>query len=245
MIRTLSGHRVPESFGNKIPVRVTLTKGFWLGRHEVTQLEWQKIMHSKPWGGEIGVKEGNDYPATYVSWDDAMKFCEKLTKSERDAGRLPSGWKYTLPTEAQWEFACRAGTTPRFSFGDNESDLGQYAWFYQDAQDVGEDYAHRLAKRSGIRGACMTCTETFGSGAAIATVKSWPAAPIRANLPGARSGRTGAGTGTAPPGAPGRRPATGSRRTTGAAAWASASPQFRPAIKAGGRRPRRHCPRWK
>ncbi len=110
-------------------VQVTLSKGFWLGQHELTQAEWQRVMQTTPWSGKEHVKEGDDYPATYVSWDDAMKFCEKLTEQEHAAGRLPSDWRYTLPTEAQWEYACRAGTKSRFSFGDDESDLSDYTWW--------------------------------------------------------------------------------------------------------------------
>ena len=128
-------------------VQVTLTKGFWLGQHEVTQAEWQRVMQTTPWSGNEDVKEGDDYPATFVSWDDAMKFCEKLTEQERSAGRLPSDWQYTLPTEAQWEYACRAGTKSRFSFGDDESDLGEYAWYGKNAGDIGEKYAHRVAQK--------------------------------------------------------------------------------------------------
>jgi sulfatase modifying factor 1 len=130
-------------------VEVTLSKGFWLGQHKVTQSEWRRVMQTWPWSGQDFVKEGkpNDYPATYVSWEDAMKFCEKLTEQERTAGLLPEGWSYTLPTEAQWEYACRAGTRSRFSFGEDESDLGDYAWFKQNAWDAGEKYAHRVAQK--------------------------------------------------------------------------------------------------
>jgi formylglycine-generating enzyme required for sulfatase activity len=132
---------------NEGPVSVTLTKGFWLGRHEVTQAEWQRVMRTTPWSGKGFVKEGDDYPATYVSWDDAVEFCKKLTESERGAGRLPANWGYTLPTEAQWEYACRAGSTSRYSFGDDESDLSGYAWFHKNAYAAGEKYAHQVGKK--------------------------------------------------------------------------------------------------
>jgi formylglycine-generating enzyme required for sulfatase activity len=132
---------------NEDQVQVTLTKGFWLGQHEVTQAEWRHVMQASPWRRQQYVKEGHDYPATYVSWHDAMKFCEKLTKQERSAGRLPSDWRYTLPTDAQWEYACRAGETSRFSFGDDDSDLGDYAWFLKNALDAGDKYAHAVGQK--------------------------------------------------------------------------------------------------
>jgi formylglycine-generating enzyme required for sulfatase activity len=136
------GHLLDET-----QVPVTLTNGFWLGEHEVTQAEWKHVMKTSPWSGTIYVKEGDDYPATYLTWDDAMKFCEKLTETERGARRLPRGWKYTLPTEAQWEYACRAGTKSRFSFGDDESNLGDYAWFAKNAWHAGEKYAHLVGQK--------------------------------------------------------------------------------------------------
>jgi sulfatase modifying factor 1 len=129
------------------PVTVTVTKGFWLGEHEVTQAEWQRVMQTVPWSDKQFVKEGDDYPATYVSWEDTTRFCEKLTAQERSAGRLASGWRYTLPTEAQWEYACRSGTKSSFSFGDDESDLGDYAWFTKNADDAVEKYAHLVGQK--------------------------------------------------------------------------------------------------
>jgi formylglycine-generating enzyme required for sulfatase activity len=128
-------------------VQVTLTRGFWLGQHEVTQSEWRQVMQTAPWSGEDYVKEGDNYPATYVNWAYAISFCEKLSEQERSAGRLPSGWHYTLPTEAQWEYACRAGTTTRYGFGDAESDLPEYAWIEKNAKAAGEEYAHQVGQK--------------------------------------------------------------------------------------------------
>ncbi len=133
--------------GNEDQVAVTLTSGFWLGRTEVTQGQWQAVMGTEPWKGQDYVREGSDYPATYVSWEDAVKFCEALTTREIAAGRLPKGLVYQLPTEAQWEYACRAGTTSSYSFGDDASRLGEYAWFDANAWDIDEKYAHRVGTK--------------------------------------------------------------------------------------------------
>ena len=105
---------------------VTLTEGFWLGKHEVTQAQWKSIMGTNPsWF------KGADLPVETVAWHDATSFCEKLTQRERKAGRLPAGMSYQLPTEAQWEYACRAGTSTRFYYGDDPgyTQLGKYAWY--------------------------------------------------------------------------------------------------------------------
>ncbi len=73
---------------------------------------------------------GATLPVEQVSWDDAMEFCQKLTERERAAGRLPEGYAYTLPTEAQWENACRAGTE-----GDYAGDLDAMAWYARNSGD--------------------------------------------------------------------------------------------------------------
>jgi len=124
----------------KIPV--TLSRDFSVGQTEVTQGQWKQVMGTEPWKGETLVKEGANYPATYVSWEDSMEFCRKLTEQERRASRLSSDQLYTLPTEAQWEYACRAGTKTEFSFGDDESKLGDYAWWAGNTQS--EPYAHEV-----------------------------------------------------------------------------------------------------
>jgi formylglycine-generating enzyme required for sulfatase activity len=128
-------------------VHVTLSSGFWLGKYPVTQAEWERLMRTSPWKGKVFVKEGHDYPATYVNWDEASEFAEKLTQQERKAGRLPDDWSYVLPTEAQWEYACRAATCGRFSFGDLEPRLDEFAWYSNNTSTVREEFAHRVGRK--------------------------------------------------------------------------------------------------
>jgi formylglycine-generating enzyme required for sulfatase activity len=109
-------------FDNERPATwVTLTQPFWLGRTAVTQGQYEAVMGSNP---SDFTAAGKDAPVENVSWDDAMAFCQKLTDREKAAGRLPTGYAYTLPTEAQREYACRAGTT-----GDYAGDLDAMAWY--------------------------------------------------------------------------------------------------------------------
>jgi formylglycine-generating enzyme required for sulfatase activity len=105
-------------FNDETQHKVTITKPFYMQTTEVTQGQWKSVMGTEPW--KVSVREGANYPATYVSWDDAVAFCKKLSSNE--------GKTYRLPTEAEWEYACRAGTETRWSFGDDEKALGDYAW---------------------------------------------------------------------------------------------------------------------
>ena len=89
---------------------VTISEGFWLGETEVTQAQWQSVMQSNP-----SDFRGDNLPVERISWADAMDFCRMLTAQERAAGRLPVGYEYTLPTEAQWEYACRAGSSSQLA----------------------------------------------------------------------------------------------------------------------------------
>ncbi len=93
--------------GDERPVtKVKISRPFWLGRTEVTQGQWHDLMGTMP-----SAAKGEFLPVNQVSWDDAMAYCGKLTARERAANRLPAGYVFTLPTEAQWEYACRAGST--------------------------------------------------------------------------------------------------------------------------------------
>ena len=93
---------------------VRISQGFWLGESELTQAQWRHVM------GENSNPSENKragFPVESVSWTNATKFCLTLTEAEKAIGRLPVGMSYQLPTEAQWEYACRAGTVTTYSFG--------------------------------------------------------------------------------------------------------------------------------
>ncbi len=108
-------------FGSDDDTTVTLSRGYWLGRTEVTQEQLQAVMEHLPPQSQF---RGSDRPAERISWLSAMEFAARMTERERAAGRLPEGYVYLLPTEAQWEYACRAGSTGLFG-----GELEEVAWF--------------------------------------------------------------------------------------------------------------------
>ena len=135
----------PESeegrWSNEGPLHeVEISQGFYLGKYEVTQGEWESVMGTTPWSGRDYVRSDPSHPAVYISWDDVQAFIERLNASAGEA-------VYRLPSEAEWEYACRAGTSTRWSFGDDESELTDYAWYYANAWDVGEKYAHAVGTK--------------------------------------------------------------------------------------------------
>jgi len=99
---------------------VRITKPFYLGVYEVTQGQWEAVMNTRPWEGMPYTKSRSEHAVSHVSWEDAIEFCEKLSALE--------GREYRLPTEAEWEYGCRAGTTTRFNFGDDYIGLRTHAW---------------------------------------------------------------------------------------------------------------------
>jgi formylglycine-generating enzyme required for sulfatase activity len=101
--------------------QVTLTKDFFLGTTDVTQGQYEALMGTNPSDFKA---VGPNAPVEEISWAAAMAFCQKLTERERGAGRLPAGYVFNLPTEAQWEYACRAGTTEAYA-----GDPAEMAWY--------------------------------------------------------------------------------------------------------------------
>lgn len=118
----------PERSRSEFLHEVTISSDFYLGVYEVTQAQYMTVIGSNPshFQGDKIKDYGRNHPVEQVSWEDAVEFCRKLSEfpEEQKLGRV-----YRLPTEAQWEYACRAGTTTRYSFGDNYLMLSDYAWF--------------------------------------------------------------------------------------------------------------------
>jgi formylglycine-generating enzyme required for sulfatase activity len=110
------------------PTRVTISRGFWMGRCEVTQGEFLAVM-----GYNYSYfSEDTNRPVEHVTWSDATGYCAALTQREILAGRIATNCAYRLPTEAEWEYACRAWTSTRFSYGDDPgyTNLTDYAWYF-------------------------------------------------------------------------------------------------------------------
>ena len=117
---------------------VRISTPFFIGICEVTQGQYEQVLGETPWKGQPLTTEGKNIAASYVSWDQATAFCKKLSEME--------SCTYRLPTEAEWEYACRAGTTSAFNFGD-DGKLSDSAWFDQNAYKDGEQYAHAAGQK--------------------------------------------------------------------------------------------------
>lgn len=186
-------------------VQVRLSKGFWMAQTEVTQAQWQALM-----GGNPSHFKGADLPVENVSWGDAQAFVDTLNKKMF----LLGGWKYVLPTEAQWEHACRAGTESAYSFGNDAGELFRHGNF------AGNIYAKLSLDYKGLAGAGDR-TIPVGKHTANAwhlhdmhgNVREWCADPYAGRLIG----------GTDP------SPATGIGRVTRGGAWSSTAAACRAA----------------
>ncbi len=139
---------------------VTISRGFWMGKHEVTQGEYLAVMGSNPswFNGDHTAEGGPNYgidlnrPVEQVSWNAATNYCGTLTQRERAAGQISTNSVYRLPTEAEWEYACRAWTSTRFSYGDDPgyTNLTNYAWYGGHSGDMTHPVGQELPNPWGL-----------------------------------------------------------------------------------------------
>lgn len=124
----------PDHYPDERPVhRVRITKGFWIGKYEVTQGQWRSVMGSNP----SGFQEGDDYPVERVSWNDTQAFIQNLIRL--------TGRSFRLPTEAEWEYACRAGTTGEF-YGN----LDDIAWYHDNSNASSHPVGRKIPNAFGL-----------------------------------------------------------------------------------------------
>ena len=154
----LSGLKKIALDEGSLPVHeVEISAGFWLGKYVVTQEQWEAIMGTTPWRNanhtdKEDVQSNPSHPAVYISWHDAQELIQRLNSAAGEA-------VYRLPTEAEWEYTCRAGTLTLWSFGNEEGafsnlwmyhadkgSLGHYAWYRNNTLGRGEKYAHAVGQ---------------------------------------------------------------------------------------------------
>jgi len=129
---------------------VTISKDYYLGVTEVTQGQYEKVMGTNPsffQKRELRKSDSSMYPVEQVSWEDAVEFCKKLSDlpEEKKAVR-----EYRLPTEAEWEYACRAGSKTAYSFGESSKSLGDYAWFRRNSNGQTHPVGEKKANAWGL-----------------------------------------------------------------------------------------------
>jgi len=119
---------------------VRITRGFYMGRYEVTMAQWEAVMGTRPWLGMNFVVPRPNHPAVYISWIDVQDLIQRLNEFEgKDV--------YRMPTEAEWEYACRAGTRTRWSYGNQMGLHGDYAWYRENTWSEGEPYGHPVGTK--------------------------------------------------------------------------------------------------
>ena len=177
--------------------RVVLSNGFWMGKYELTQAQWQQVMGDNP---AYFQEVGPDAPVEQVSWHDCTNFIAKLNQ-------LVPGARFRLPTEAEWEYACRANTTTRYNLGDADLDLNGAAWYSQNSEET----THVVGTKA---------PNAFGLHDMHGNVWEWCADLFASNLPG--------GSVTDPTG-----PEAGNERVNRGGAWFNGAWLCRSAIRSG------------
>jgi len=138
-----------DRYGDEGPqMAVTISRSFWMGRYEVTQGEYLAVMGSNPSYFTGDTKR----PVEQVSWFDATNYCGLLTQRERVAGRIPTNCVYRLPTEAEWEYACRGWTSTRFSYEEDPgyTNLTNYAWYEGNSGNTTHPVGQKLPNPWGL-----------------------------------------------------------------------------------------------
>jgi formylglycine-generating enzyme required for sulfatase activity len=127
---------------------VILPRGFWIGRYEVTQAEYETVTGTNP----SAFPGDPNRPVETVNWFEATDYCERLTQRERGLGRIPANTQYRLPSEAEWEYACRAWTSTRFSYGEDPdyANLSDYAWYFDNRRSSTQPVGQKLPNPWGI-----------------------------------------------------------------------------------------------
>jgi formylglycine-generating enzyme required for sulfatase activity/photosystem II stability/assembly factor-like uncharacterized protein len=172
----------PDYHSDEAQHVVSLTNGFWMGQHPVTQGEYLAVIGSNPsfFTGDLS------RPVEQVSWFNATNFCNTLTQNEQSAGRLPAAWVYRLPTEAEWEYCCRALTTSRYYFGNDPGDgtsLTNYAWYSANSGNTTKPVGQLLPNAWGLVDMAGNvfewCQDWYGT---------YPTANVSYNPPGPATG---------------------------------------------------------
>jgi formylglycine-generating enzyme required for sulfatase activity len=154
----------PDADGDEAPqMTVTLTRGFFISKYEVTQGEYLGLVGSNPssFGGDLTL------PVDSVSWQNATNFCGLLNQQEAGAGRLPNGYTYRLPTEAEWEYAARGGASTRFNWGNDftYTTLTNYAWYGENSEGSTHPVGQKLPNSRGLYdiagNVCEWCLDAF------------------------------------------------------------------------------------
>ncbi len=121
---------------------VRISRPFRMSETEVTQQQWTAVMGTTPWKGQMNVDEGDLYPACWISWGEQVEFTKRLSEREQR--------KYRLPTEAEWEYACRAGSLESYSFGDNSLLLNNFAWTNRNSNGRAQPVGRRQPNSLGL-----------------------------------------------------------------------------------------------
>lgn len=126
-----------EWYADALPRRATRVAGFWMSKTEITRAQWERVMGTAPWADHATEGGGTRVPANYVTWDNAVQFAESFGRMANVRARLP--W------EAEWEYACRAGTESLYSFGDERVGYDDHMWHWGNTVRVNEAYPHETA----------------------------------------------------------------------------------------------------